>query len=350
VLGTRSGRELRLREATLADAVPLEADCPHGSASATELLRAARLRQGLAVEQARAGELADASRTVEGVVRIYRRLVLSGAPRHRPELAEALSCWGVWSSRLGRREHACAALSDAVELYRDELDRVPITRPATRVRLRVGLAVALGNLGLARCDLGEHEEALAAAEESVRMLRELRERSPVYRLFAWRDPVGSRHCLATAVNNLGIVVAERGDRERAHRLAARAVRIYRELASLAPVRFEFALARALHNLGMACAEASRPTEALAASRESVELHRCLVVTDGVGHQHHLGHSLCAFAQIRAVQRVELDEALAAAREAVTLYEELVGRRPEAFSGDLRAAYCTAAQVRSANGH
>src|SRR5262249_23826772 len=187
--------------------------------SASDLGRAARLKQTLAVQQARAGALEEADQTIEGAVRIYRRLGRLEPARYHPELAIALSAWGLWASRLGRRERAAAALSDAVALYRGLLAASGRGRVMLRVRLRVGLAVAPSNLGLARRDLGEHGVAREAAEESVRILRRLRARNPMYRALARADPTGFEHCLATALNNLGLVLAEIGERADACRLA-----------------------------------------------------------------------------------------------------------------------------------
>ncbi|HEY2207201.1 MAG TPA: tetratricopeptide repeat protein [Pseudonocardia sp.] len=338
-------RGFRLGVAALIDDLSADPEPKDWAGSPADLARAARLKQTLAVEQARVGCLEEAAHTVEGVVRIYRRLALHRSARYRPELAEALSAWGLWSSRLGRREHARAALSDAVELYRDLLDRGAPGRVMTRLRLRIGLAVALSNLGLAHSDLGDHPSAAAAGEESVHVLRTLRRRNWVYRAFARRDPVGFNHCLATSVNNLGVVAAEGGDPVRAHELAEETVRLYRELATIAPVRFESELARAVHNLGLAAAENGRPDDAASATREAVALHRCLFPSDPTDHQQHLGRALCAFAQVRAARGIELAEAVDAAEEAVTIFEELAERRPEAFTGDLHAAYRAASQVR-----
>jgi len=111
--------------------------------------------------------------------------------------------------------------------------------------------------------------------------------------------------------------------------------------------FESELARALHNLGLAAAEVGRLDTALAASQESVYLHRFLVPADRVGHRQQLSQALCAFARVRAAHRRDLTEALAAAEEAVGLTEELTAAQPQAFSGDLHAAYRTASQVRAA---
>ncbi|HTF46888.1 MAG TPA: tetratricopeptide repeat protein [Pseudonocardia sp.] len=315
--------------------------------SPSDLARAARMKQSLAVRQARAGQLEEACQTVEGVALIYRRLARPEPARYQPELALTLTAWGLWSSRLSRREHAAAALTDATELYRELLARAGRPRMMYRIRLHVGLAVALSNLGLARSELGEHEAATAAAEESIVILHRLRAHNPLYRMLARGNPVGFEHCLAAALNNLGLVLAARGHRERACELAVQTTESYRRLAGLAPVLFESELARALHNLGLAAAEAGQVDTALAASQESVYLHRTLVSTDSAGHRQDLGRALSAFARIRAASGRDLGEALAAAEEAVTLHEKLTADQPQAFTADLHAAYGTVSQVRAA---
>jgi tetratricopeptide (TPR) repeat protein len=315
--------------------------------SASDLARAARLKQTLAVRQARAGRLGRACLTVEGVVRIYRGLARHEPARYRPELAIALSCWGLWASRRGQREQAAATLADAVALYRELLARCGRLRAMRRIQLSVGLAVALSNLGLAHFDLGEHRAAAGAAEESVLILRGLRRHNLLYRMLARNDPTAFEHCLAAAVNNLGLVLAGQGQINAACRLAEEAADIYRRLAGMAPVVYESELARALHNLGVVAAEAGRLNAALAATQEAVYLHRCLGMTDPVGHRQYLGQALCAFAMVRVACGRDLTEALAAAEEAVGLHEGLTADHPQAFSGDLHAAYRAVAQVRAA---
>jgi hypothetical protein len=115
------------------------------------------------------------------------------------------------------------------------------------------------------------------------------------------------------------------------------------------VVFESELASSLHNLGLAAAEVGRLDTAMAASQESVYLHRFLMPNDEVGHRQRLGQALCAFAQVRAACRRELTEALSAAEEAVEITETLAAECPQAFSGDLHAAYRTVSQVRAAKG-
>jgi tetratricopeptide (TPR) repeat protein len=324
------------------------ADEPKGWAgSASDLARAARLRQELAVAKARAEHFEEACQLTEGAVRIYRRLSRQEPTRYQPEMATMLTAWGLWSSRLGRREHAVAALSDAVALHRELLQRAGSLRPMRRLRLRVGLAVALSNLGSARSEQGEHDAATSAAEEAVRMLRALRSDSPLYRLFARQDPLSFERCLAGALNNLGVILAERGHQVRAWELTEETTELYRGLAAEAPVLFEAELARALHNLGMTAAEVGRTAVALSATREAVYLHRSLLRTERADYRQHLGRALCSFARVRAIYGIELAEALAAAEEAVLVHEQLTEQRPQAFSGDLHVAYRTASSVRAA---
>lgn len=317
--------------------------------SESDLARAARLKQTLALRQARKGRLGQACVTVEGVVRIYRRLARHEPARYHGELALALSCWGLWASRRGQREQARAALADSVALYRELRDRCGRLRVMRRIQLAVGLAVALSNLGLAHSDLGDHEEAVEAAEESVLILRGLRRHNPLYRMLARNDPTAFEHCMATSVNNLSLVLAGQGRFTVACRLAEETAEIYRRLAAMAPVVYESELARALHNFGIAAAEVGRLDAALAATQEAVYLHRCVVPVDPVGHRQYLGQALCSFAQVRVACGRDLPEALAAAEEAVALHEELTAEHPQAFSGDLHAAYRTVCQVRAALG-
>lgn len=317
--------------------------------SVSDLARAARLRQELALRQARAGQLENACASAEGAVRLYRRLACAEPARYQPELALTLTAWGLWSSRLGEPARAVRSLSDAVALNRILLNRSSWLRPMRRVRLRVALAVSLSNLSDAHAQLGELTAATDAAEEAVARLRRLRTDSRLYRMLSRGDPLGFDHCLASALNNLAVVLADRGRRLPAWELAVETTDIYRELARVAPVMFESELARALHNLGLAAVEIGHSEIALAATHEAVVLQRSLVRTESFEYRHHLGRALCSFARVRACIGDDLDEALHAAEEATRIHEELTRSRPTAFSGDLHTAYRTVSDVERALG-
>jgi tetratricopeptide (TPR) repeat protein len=348
VLADQSTRGFSIGVAALLEDLGSPARPRGWAGSASDLARAARLKQELAVARARAEQLEQACQLADGAARLYRRLCEHQPARYQPELATTLTAWGLWSSRLGRCHDAAAALCDSVELHRALLDRAGVLlRPMRRLRLRVGFAMALSNLGSVLAELGEHERAAQAAEEAVRVLRVLRQDSPLYQLLARQDPLSFDHCLAGALNNLGVILAECGHRVPAWELAEQATQLYRRLAAEAPVLFEAELARALQNLGMTAAEVGRTDVALSATREAVYLHRSLLCTEGIDYHQHLGRALCSFAGVRAVIGVELTEALAAAEEAVSVHEVLAEQQPRAFSGDLHVAYRAAASVQTA---
>ena len=315
--------------------------------SASDLARAARLKQQLAVAFARSGQLDEACQRAGGAVGIYRRLCVHKPAKYQEELATTLTALGLWSSRLGQHNDAATALSDSVELHRTLLDRSGVLRPMRRLRLRVGFAVALSNLGSVYSELGEHKRATSAAEEAVRLLHALYQDSPLYRMLSRQDPLGFDRCLAGAMNNLGVILAERGHLTRAMELAEQTTELYRRLAAEAPALFEAELGRALHNLGTTAAEVGQTDTALAATREGVHLHRSMLCADRSDHRKHLGRALCSFAAVRAGLGIELAEALAAAEEAVATCEPLAEEQPRAFSGDLHVAYRTVSSVRAA---
>jgi tetratricopeptide (TPR) repeat protein len=347
VLAEESTRGFSLGLAALVEDLGADTEPANWVGSESDLARAARLKQSLAMAKARAERLDEACQLAEGTADIYRRLTERRAARYQPELAMTLIAVGLWSTRLGRGDRAVSALSEAVDLHRELLATAGALRPMRRLRLRVGLAVGLSNLGSALSAQGSHEAATSAGEEAVLRLRELHSGSRLYRLLARQHPLSFEQCLACALNNLGVTHAERGHRVRAWELAEETTALYRRLAAQAPVRFEAELARALHNLGTTAAEVGRIPVALAATREAVYLHRSVLRTESADYRQHLGRALSAFARVRAARGTELTEALAAAEEAVRLHEKLTEQCPRTFSADLHVAYHTASSVRAA---
>jgi hypothetical protein len=346
----RPGRGFDLGVVALLDDLGIrEEPCLDWAGSPSDLSRAALLKHLLALRLARRGRHAEACDAAAGVERVYRRLALLDPDRYQGELAVALATWGVQASRAGRPELAAAALTDSVGLHRAQLARRAPLRVLRRARLRVGLATALTNLGLARHDLGEHAAARAAAEEAVAGLRELRAHCRAYRLLARHDPASFEHSLAGALSALGTVLGGCGSEPgRARALATEVVGTYRELARARPSRYAAELAGALHNLGVLAAEQGDTALALAATGEAVATHRARD-TDGARVAPELGRALCAFALVRAEHGVELGTAMAAAREAVLILERLTEEQPQLYSADLHDAYRAVTRVRAARG-
>lgn len=347
MLADQSASRFSVGIPALVEDLSADAEARGWAGSVADLVRAARLKHDLALARASEDRFEEASQLADGVIRIYRSLARRRPARFEPELATTLIASGLWSSRLKRGQQAAAALTEAVALHRTLLDRGGLPRPMRQLRLRVGLAVALTNLGSALSELGQHVAATEAAEESVQVLRGLYDHSPLYRLLSRQDPLGFERCLAGALNNLGLILAERGDRDRAWQTARDTAELYRRLAAEAPVAFEAELARALHNLGLAAAEIGDAPGALGATREAVYLHRSLLGIDRADYCLHLGRALGSFARVRAALGIELAEAYTAAEEAVLIHEELAALRPKVFSADLHSAYLISCEVRAA---
>jgi tetratricopeptide (TPR) repeat protein len=141
-------------------------------------------------------------------------------------------------SDLGRREDALAAAEDAVRLYR----ALAAARPDA---FTADLAMSLNNLANVLSELGRREDALAAAEDAVRLRRAL----------AAARPDAFTADLAMSLNNLAAMLSDLGRREDALAAAEDAVRLRRALAAAWPDAFSLQLARSLWVLGGRKAEA-----------------------------------------------------------------------------------------------
>ena len=155
-------------------------------------------------------------------------------------------------SALGRREEALAAAEEAVRLYRT----LAQARPDA---FMPDLAGSLNNLAARLSDLGRREEALAAVEEAVRL----------YRTLAQARPDAFMPDLAGSLNNLANMLSDLGRREEALAAAEEAVRLYRTLAQARPDAFMPDLAMSLNNLANMLSDLGRPEEALAAAEETI---------------------------------------------------------------------------------
>jgi tetratricopeptide (TPR) repeat protein len=185
--------------------------------------------------------------------------------RYQPDLARALTNLAGVLGTAGLHREALAAQQEAVTLLR----RLPNDQPE---RQR-DLAHALTNLGAAVLQsIGRYEEdarrfddALAAEQEAVTLLRRLSE----------KHPAGHQPDLADALVNLGSVLLSVGQHDKDVRryddalvATQEAITLLRELADEHPARYQPDLARALRNLGNVLRSALRYDEALDAYQES----------------------------------------------------------------------------------
>ncbi|GAB1325756.1 hypothetical protein [Streptomyces sennicomposti] len=188
-----------------------------------------------------------------------------------------------------------------------------------------GLAVSLGGLGNSQAALGRYEEALTNTTSAVQ----------AYRAMASVFPTTHGPVLARTLINQGGQLWELRRRQEAVQATEEAVRICRP-GDDGQVTQEAAaaLGAALSNLGMMLLQTGEPQRALAATAESVEVHQRLVEADPAAHRPGLAESLHRYAAVREVLRTDTGDAATAAAEATALYTELTGVRRTRFAGAL----------------
>jgi len=231
-------------------------------------------------------------------------------------LAGRVETLGIRLSNLGRHEEALAALQETVD----------IRRRLAQMRLDAflpDLAMSLNNLGTMLSDLGRREEALAASQEAVDIRRPL----------AQMRPDAFLSDLAGSLNNLGGDLSDLGRREEALAASQEAVDITRRLAQTRPDAFLPNLAMSLDNLGNRLSNLGRREEALAASQEAVDITRRLAQTRPEAFLPDLARSLNHLG-IRLSNLGRREEALAAMQETVDITRRLAQTRPDAFLPDL----------------
>lgn len=197
------------------------------------------------------GQREEAKADLEAAVNIWQRLVQENPDAFRPHLAAALLPLGGLLSDLCLIHEARAAAKEAIEIYR---------RLAGEYPAKLSLAGALLILGGALSDVWLIEEARAAAdaaraaaEEAARILREKARVIPD----VFEPPLGPALCLLSAS------LAELGQHEEAKAAAGEAVHITRKLARENRAKYGHDLATALTCQRLAGENAGDPDLALA---------------------------------------------------------------------------------------
>ena len=234
-------------------------------------------------------------------------------------------------SDIGRRDEALEAAEEAVKLYRE---LVKLQREA----FLPDLAISLNNVANMLSEVGRRDEALEAAEEAVKLGREL--------VTLQREAFLPG--LAASLNNVANMLSEVGRRDEALEAAEEAVKLGRELVKLQREAFLPDLAMSLNNVANGLSAVGRRDEALEAAEEAVKLYRELVKLQREAFLPDLAMSLNNVAN-RLSDVGRRDEALEAAEEAVKLRRELVTLQREAFLPDLAASLNNVATMLSAVG-
>ncbi len=185
------------------------------------------------------------------------------------------------------------------------------------------LAVSLNHMSNRLSDVERRGDALAVAEEAVKIYRDLEVARPDAFLPS----------LAGTLNNLSACLSKVGRREDALATAEEATTVYRDLAAAYPETFRPGLAMSLNNLSICLSKMLRHEDALSGNEEALTIYRGLAATRSDTFLPDLAKSLSNLSnRLLAVERQQ--DALATAEEAVKIYRGLVATRPDAFLPDL----------------
>ncbi|MFD8213584.1 tetratricopeptide repeat protein [Streptomyces sp. NPDC059697] len=179
------------------------------------------------------------------------------------------------------------------------------------------------NLGFRLVRAGHREDAVAAAEKAVALLRKL----------AAVEAATHEPALAMALAQLS-ERAHTADRTEASRHAAEeAVGLFRRLAATDPTAHEPGLALSLSHLGVGLSEARDPEAALAVTQRAMGIFQRLAATDPETYGPGLAVTLVNEAVLCRQQR-RWSDARTAAERAVALIRRLVAAGPAASTSEL----------------
>lgn len=223
-------------------------------------------------------------------------------------------------ARAGRTGQAIAPAEEAVRLLRELARDTPY--------FGRHLATTLDDLSDWLSDVGRREEAFDLSEESVAIRRGLVASDP-----ATTDPATDAADLAGSLATLGLRLSRYGRHVEALELTQEAADLYRQLVRTDPGRSESSLSGTLSLLGMWLLKLGRSEEALAPAEEAVAIQRRLTEADPGTELPNLAAALGGLADVLwALKRGE--EALAAAQESIVLYRQMVVANPMSYEGGL----------------
>jgi tetratricopeptide (TPR) repeat protein len=257
------------------------------------------------------GRYADGLAANQEAITLLRQLADQQSARHLPNLARALRNLGLLLSAADRHAEALAARQEAVTLLRQLANEEP-------TRYQPTLADDLNNLGVALHHFGQYDEALAAEQEAIALLRQL----------TMEQPDRYQFSLASALSNLATVLYGLGWKEDVRRydqaLAAReeAVTLLRPFAD----RYQPEFATSLSGLGAILNAVSRYDEAVATDQEAITILRRLADEQPTLHLPELARVLSYFGSVLSIVGRH-DEAVATDQEAIALLRQLADEQP-----------------------
>lgn len=256
--------------------------------------------------------------------------VAGGSQENLQRYATALTSHGNMLSDVARHTEAVAAAERALELAAELHDGATEKERVNRLHW---LAHAQYNLSVIRAGAGLHDGALTAAEEAVRIYRDL-------------DALSSdrfRDDLVQALDHLSGAHSELGQAKEAADLAAASLRLARDLADRHGDGYLHLMADVLNNSGVAFRRVGRYDDAVTQLTEAVALYRTLA-TSSPAHQlpalagalHNLGNCLLDTKQLNKARDVY--------DESIDIYRKLVDPRPDTNEPDLTDSLLALADV------
>ncbi|MFD9373229.1 caspase family protein [Streptomyces sp. NPDC060020] len=263
-------------------------------------------------------------------IALVRELVDVREDVFRPDLARMLGSVSLSLSRAGRRIDALAPAEESTDLYRN-LSRADAT-------YLPGLAGALNNLAAFQSQAGERQGALTTIAEAV----------TIHRRLVRDNPAAYLPDLAGTLNNLAAFQNETGDRQNALTTITEATNLYRDLADSNPAAYLPDLAGTLSNLATFQAQTGDRQSALTTITEAITIRRRLVRDNPAAHLPDLAMALNNHANLQA-QNGDRPGALTTITEATNLYRTLTQENPAAHLRDLAMALNNLANLQGDNG-
>jgi tetratricopeptide (TPR) repeat protein len=221
---------------------------------------------------------------------------------------------------LGQHEQALQAIQESINLYRE------LARDRLDAFNHNHLARSLNNLSITLSDVGQHELALQAVQEAVNLNRES----------ARLQPDAFRADLAMSLNNLSTTLSDLGQHEPSLQAVQEAIDLYRDLARVQPDVFNSDLAMSLNNLSVTLNGVGQREQALQAIQEAVAIRRQLARAQPDSFNSDLAMSLNNLCNTLS-HLDRHDSALQAVRESVSIRRELAQARPDIFNPDLASS-------------
>jgi tetratricopeptide (TPR) repeat protein len=242
-----------------------------------------------------------------------------------PALANALNTLSNSLHFAGKESEALEAARECAQIRFKEYTRLrrkawlPFGRAKRQQDLLAAessLAAAFTTISSRLASNGEREDALAAIDDAVDILRRL--------VKSTKGTIEHDLQFASALHNLAVALDDCGQTDRARAVIADVVQVYRGGVAEVPSMFETDLARALSNQSNYSASAGDLDGALASIEEAVELRRHLAVIDEASHAPSLIRSLVNLATHAGAASLGA-QALAAGSGAYELVRNLTER-------------------------